>query len=95
MRPTPLGRREASSGGLFPFAVETAALSWPGVRQAALSAGEPRAKLAVVGDGLSSIALQARAEKRGPIDVVLLQEVPMDKRHNSKADYARLKMMLA
>ncbi len=90
-----LGRREASSGGLFPFAVETAALSWPGVRQAALLAGEPRAKLAVAGDGLSSIALQARAEKLGPIDVVLLQEVPMDKRHNSKADYARLKMLLA
>lgn len=90
-----LGRREAASGGLFPFAVETAALSWLGVRQAALLAGEPRAKLALAGDGLGHTELQARAEKLGPIDVVLLQDVPMDKRHNSKADYARLRKLLA
>lgn len=90
-----LGRREAASGGLFPFAVETAALSWPGVKQAALLAGEARAKLAVSGDGLDQAALQARAAKLGPIDVVLLRDVPMDKRHNSKADYARLRKMLA
>ncbi len=90
-----LGRREAALGGLFPFAVETAALSWPGVRQAALLAGEVRSKLALAGDGLSQAELQARADKLGPIDVVLLQDVPMDKRHNSKADYAQLKKLLA
>lgn len=90
-----LGRREAASGGLFPFAIETAALSWPGVKQAALLAGETRAKLAVSGDGLNQAELQARAVKLGPIDVVLLRDVPMDKRHNSKADYARLRKMLA
>ena len=90
-----LGRREAASGGLFPFAVETAALSWSGVRQAALLAGDARAKLALAGDGLDQSALQRRAAQLGPIDVVLLAEVPMDKRHNSKADYARLKKMLA
>ena len=90
-----LGRREAASGGLFPFAVETAALSWSGVRQAALLAGDARAKLALAGDGLDQSALQRRAAQLGPIDVVLLAEVPMDKRHNSKADYTRLKKMLA
>ena len=90
-----LGRREAALGGLFPFAVETAALSWPGVRQAALLAGEVRSKLALAGDGLSQAELQARADKLGPIEVVLLQDVPMDKRHNSKADYAQLKKLLA
>jgi acyl-coenzyme A synthetase/AMP-(fatty) acid ligase len=90
-----LGRREAASGGLFPFAVETAALSWPGVRQAALLAGKGRAKLALSGDGLDKAGLQERAAKLGPIDVVLLREVPMDKRHNSKADYARLRKLLA
>ena len=90
-----LGRREAASGGLFPFAVETAALSWPGVRQAALLAGDGRAKLALSGDGLDPAALQERAGRLGPIDVVILREVPMDKRHNSKADYARLRKLLA
>ena len=90
-----LGRREAASGGLFPFAVETAALSWLGVRQAALLAGEGRAKLALAGDALDLPSLQARASKLGDIEVVQLKSIPMDKRHNSKADYARLRKMLA
>lgn len=90
-----LGRREAASGGLFPFAVETAALSWPGVRQAALLAGEGRAKLALSGDTLDIAVLQTRAAKLGAIDVVELKAIPMDKRHNSKADYSRLRTMLA
>lgn len=94
-----LGRREAASGALFPFAVETAALSWPGVKQAALLAasdrGGARAKLALSGDGIEQSAMQARAAKLGDIDVVIMRAVPMDKRHNSKADYARLRKMLA
>lgn len=90
-----LGRREAASEGLFPFAVETAALSWPGVRQAALLASGSRGTLAVSGDGLDLADLKVRAEKLGAIDVVILPEVPMDKRHNSKADYGRLKKLLA
>jgi acyl-coenzyme A synthetase/AMP-(fatty) acid ligase len=89
-----LGRREAAAGGLFPFAVETAALSWPGVRQAALLAGEGRAKLALSGDALDVGVLQARAKKLGDIAVVELKSIPMDKRHNSKADYARLRKLL-
>ena len=90
-----LGRRQAASGGLFPFAVETAALSWPGVRQAALLAGDGRARLALAGDGLNAADMSARAKMLGDIAVVLVKEVPMDRRHNSKADYARLGKMLA
>jgi hypothetical protein len=89
-----LGRREAASDNLFPFAIETAALSWPGVRQAALLAGNGWAKLALSGEGLDKASLQARAAGLGAIDVIVLPEVPMDKRHNSKADYARLRKML-
>ncbi len=88
-----LGRREAAAGGLFPFAVETAALSWPGVKQAALLAGEGRAKLAVAGE-VDLAQLQARAAKLGDIEVVQLPSIPMDKRHNSKADYAVLRKKL-
>lgn len=90
-----LGRREAANGNLFPFAIETAALSWPGVRQAALLADGARARLALSGDALDQATLQTRAAKLGPIDVVILRDVPMDKRHNSKADYARLRKLLA
>ena len=90
-----LGRREAAHGGLFPFAIETAALSWPGVKQAALLADGARAKLALAGDGLSVPDMQARANAMGDIEVVLLKAVPMDSRHNSKADYAKLKKLLA
>lgn len=90
-----LGRREAASGGLFPFAIETAALSWPGVRQAALLAGEGKAKLALAGDNLDIATVQTRASKLGEIEVVELKSIPMDKRHNSKADYARLRKLLA
>lgn len=90
-----LGRREAAHGALFPFAVETAALSWPGVQQAALLADGARARLALAGDGLSLPDLQARAKAMGDIGVVLLKAVPMDARHNSKADYAKLRKLLA
>lgn len=90
-----LGRREAAHGGLFPFAIETAALSWPGVKQAALLADGARARLALAGDGLSLPGMQACARAMGDIDVVLMRAVPMDARHNSKADYAKLKKMLA
>lgn len=90
-----LGRREAASGGLFPFAVETAALSWPGVKQAALLASDGRARLALEGDGLQLTAMQQRASALGDIEVILVKAVPLDKRHNSKADYARLRKMLA
>ena len=90
-----LGRREAAHGGLFPFAIETAALSWPGVKQAALLAEGARAKLALAGDDLSLPDLQVRAKAMGDIEVVLLKAVPMDSRHNSKADYAKLRKLLA
>lgn len=90
-----LGRREAASAGLFPFAVETAALSWPGVKQAALLAGDGRARLALQGDGLSLGQMQERANALGDIEVVIVEAVPMDKRHNSKADYAALRKLLS
>jgi acyl-coenzyme A synthetase/AMP-(fatty) acid ligase len=91
-----LGRRSAAAGGLFPFAVETAALSWPGVKQAALLAGEGRAaKLAVAGDGLDAADLQRRAKAIAEITLCPVDSVPMDKRHNSKVDYEALQKALA
>lgn len=90
-----LGRREAASGGLFPFAVETAAMSWPGVRQAALLAESGDAKLAVSGDGLDASRVKAMAARLGVGDVRVVRSIPMDARHNSKVDYNRLRKLLA
>jgi olefin beta-lactone synthetase len=89
-----LGRKEAAAGGLFPFAVETAALSWPGVRQAALLAGAGRARLAISGEALDLADLNRRLTQLGDIELIELDAVPMDKRHNSKADYVRLRTMI-
>jgi acyl-coenzyme A synthetase/AMP-(fatty) acid ligase len=89
-----LGRHEARAGALFPFAVETAALSWPGVRQAALLPGAPRAQLAVAGARLDMADLSRRARALGPVDLVRVGQVPLDRRHNSKVDYTRLGRIL-
>lgn len=89
-----LGRVDAASGGLFPFAVETAALSWPGVRAAGLAAVNERNMLAISGDGIDVAALKPMAQALGDIQLVRLDAVPMDKRHNSKVDYGRLKQVL-
>jgi acyl-coenzyme A synthetase/AMP-(fatty) acid ligase len=89
-----LGRRAAAAEGLYPFAVETAALSWPKVRQAALLAEDGEALLALAGDGLDPADLARRAATLGPIRVIVVAEVPLDRRHNSKVDYARLRALL-
>lgn len=89
-----LGRKEAAKGDLFPFAVETAALSWPGVDAAGLCALEDRNLLAVSGDGIDEQDLRMRARRLGDLELRRLAQVPMDKRHNSKVDYVRLRKAL-
>lgn len=89
-----LGRSEARAGALFPFAVETAALSWPGVRQAALLPGEPASRLVVAGERMDAIDLARRARALGPVEVLQVRSIPMDRRHNSKVDYVRLRALV-
>lgn len=89
-----LGRTDAASDGIFPFAVETAALSWPGVQAAGFAAVNGRKVLAVSGSGVDTATLASMARGLGDIEVVRLDAVPMDKRHNSKVDYGRLKRVL-
>ena len=86
-----LGRTEAANGDLYPFAVETAAHSWPGVEQAALLAGAGGARLFLAGRGLDSTELERRAGALGDITVHVVRRIPMDRRHNAKVDYARLR----
>lgn len=88
-----LGRAEAAAGGLYPFAVETAALSWPGVRQAALLADRSPAVLVLAGNDLDVTALSREAAAQGDIVCRVAPSIPLDRRHNSKIDYAALRAM--
>lgn len=87
-----LGRREAAARGLYPFAIETAALSWPGVRQAALLADREPAILFVSGNSLDPSVVEGQASRLGDIECRVVASIPMDRRHNSKIDYAALRL---
>ncbi len=89
------GRRSAKAGDVYPFEAEVAARSWPGVEQAALLPGSDPPMLAIEGREPSAGAWQARAEGLGGLQVRQVAEVPLDRRHRSKVDYARLRHMLA
>ncbi len=86
-----LGRCEAAAQCLYPFTVETAALSWNGVRQAALLADRAPALLVVTGSGLDEAALTRQAAALGDIQCRVVKTIPLDRRHNSKIDYAALR----
>lgn len=90
-----LGRKDAASAGLFPFAAETAALSWPGVSAAGLCVVGDENILAVAGDRLDETDLRRRAKQIGDVKLRRVARIPMDKRHNSKVDYVQLRKTLA
>jgi acyl-CoA synthetase (AMP-forming)/AMP-acid ligase II len=85
-----LGRHEARINGLYPFPVEVSAMSWPGVRRAALVALNRRAVLAVEGDRSHEVAWRSHGAALGDIEVVAIDAIPLDRRHLSKVDYAAL-----
>lgn len=89
-----LGRVTAGSAGRYPFAYETAALSWPGVSAAAMVSDDGVVTLAVSGQSLDVDSLRERARELGDVGLVQLDSIPMDARHNSKVDYARLRALL-
>ncbi len=85
-----LGRTQGRIEGLWPFAIEVAARSWPGVRRAALCPLDGKACLAIEGDTARLAHWQAAAAALGVTTVVALKSIPLDRRHRSKVDYARL-----
>jgi acyl-coenzyme A synthetase/AMP-(fatty) acid ligase len=91
-----LGRKAAAGAGAYPFALETAALSWPGVEAAALLARRQEGPyLAVAGQRLDVADLRRRARALAVADIVRLPSIPTDMRHNSKVDYVRLQAAIA
>jgi len=85
-----LGRTQGRIEGLWPFAIEVAARSWPGVKRAALCPLDGKACLAIEGDTAHLAHWQAAAAALGVTTVVALKSIPLDRRHRSKVDYARL-----
>jgi acyl-coenzyme A synthetase/AMP-(fatty) acid ligase len=85
-----LGRTQGRIAGLWPFAIEVAARSWPGVRRAALCPLEGKACLAIEGDTAHLAHWKVATAALGVGKVVALRSIPLDRRHRSKVDYARL-----
>jgi olefin beta-lactone synthetase len=89
-----LGRHDGRVGTLFPFAVEVAARSWPGVHRAGLVAIDQRPVLAIKGDKAQLATWQRNASAIADIKIVAVKEIPLDRRHRSKIDYMALRHML-
>lgn len=89
-----LGRMQGRIEGLWPFAIETAARSWPKVRRAALCPLDGKAWLAIEGDIAHLPDWREAAAALGVTKVVPLKAIPLDRRHRSKVDYARLDQVL-
>lgn len=89
-----LGRKEAGEGSGYPFSYEVAAQSNKGVRHAAYLMHRGKSVLVVeAAPGGAGDALETLAGKF-PGTRVVEGKVPLDRRHNSKVDYARLRGML-
>jgi len=93
-----LGRCDATvrddCGALHPFAVECGARLHDDVRHAALAQWEGRRVLVVAPisptQGVDREGLRAQLADVGLDAVVVLSEIPMDRRHNAKVDYPAL-----
>lgn len=89
------GRLSAKINGHFPFEIEVAARSWPGVKAAALLPYNGQAVLAIAGDVQSRTIWEENAARIGTIKIVAVKDIPLDKRHRSKIDYAKLGPIVA
>ncbi|MBV7392967.1 AMP-binding protein [Mameliella sediminis] len=82
------GVAQGRDGPLYPFAVELAAESWPGVRRAALLPTQAGPVLVYEG---TAEACAERARALGIDRVQRVAAIPLDRRHRSKVDYTELR----
>lgn len=83
-----------ADGLLYPFAIETAARLWPGVRRAALANTARGAVLAIEGDASNQDDWNRKAAAFGISHVKPVSQIPLDRRHRSKVDYNALGKVL-
>jgi acyl-CoA synthetase (AMP-forming)/AMP-acid ligase II len=81
-------------GVQYPFAVEIAARTWPGVVRAALTELNQNPVLVVEGQAAEIDTWHARAKALGIHDVRHVLAIPLDKRHHSKVDKKALNRLL-
>ncbi len=81
---------QVASGVLFPFSIEVAAQQWPGVDRCALVNTKKGPALCVQGSPDHVEAWRTSARGFGVHNVIAVQKIPMDKRHASKVDRAKL-----
>lgn len=85
------GKIQDERGTLYPFAVECAAMQAAAVRRAALAAVDGRRVLAIEGGKTLSLEAIKKSLSWAHLDeVVRLDRIPVDKRHNAKTDYVAL-----
>jgi olefin beta-lactone synthetase len=85
------GKIQDERGTLYPFAVECAAMQTASIRRAALAAVGKRRVLAVEARGpISTDAILSSLSWAHLDEVVQVEYVPVDKRHNAKVDYVAL-----
>lgn len=85
---------EVHSGSLFPFAIEVAARQWPGVEHCALVNTKAGPALCIQGFPAQVEAWSSCALSFGVPKVISIDKIPMDKRHASKVDRAKLERFL-
>jgi len=89
------GKVQDERGTLYPFAVECAAMQNPAIHRAALAMVDGRRVLAVESEERLSAEAILRSLSWMSLDqVVFLDRVPVDKRHNAKIDYVALNRKL-
>lgn len=88
------GRLSGKAGPHYPFEIETPARQWPGARRAALVALDEKPVLAIEGDEAHRATWRSAAAVLGIDQVILIPQMPLDRRHQSKIDLPALKNYL-
>ena len=92
-----LGRASAAisdeRGTIYPLAVECAASFIPGLRRSALVQSHGKRVLFIEGAGVSCADVRTRLAWAMIDEVVPTGTIPVDRRHNAKVDYPRLRLM--
>ncbi|MDB5094483.1 MAG: acyl-CoA synthetase, AMP-forming [Candidatus Eremiobacteraeota bacterium] len=92
-----LGRAGAAitdeRGTVYPLAVECAASFIAGIRRSALVRSHASRVLFVEGDGVNVPDLRTRLSWAMIDEVVPIETIPVDRRHNAKVDYPRLQLL--
>jgi len=83
-------------GSLYPFGAECVAMTFPGVRRAAVLAHAEKRLLVIEGEADEALGQRLREATAWAFidDVIFITKMPVDKRHNAKIDYPALRREL-